>query len=96
MMDSRMDVRGTNSYLAAALKNQSSYWVTEINKERRRRGLSAIPVTGKSWDQLDEAERRNVREAKMQDRLKSARDDKELLRLQAELKRLKAEIARES
>ena len=91
-MHSRMDIRGTNSYLAAALKNQSSYWVTEINKERRRRGLSAIPVTGKSWDQLDDTERRNVREARVQDRLQASRDDAELLRLQAELKRLKKEI----
>lgn len=92
MLNNR-SVRGTGSYLVAALKNVSSFWVTEINQERQRRGLPAVPVTGKAWDQLDESERRNVKEAQLQNRLHAAKEDARLLELQAELSRLKSELA---
>jgi hypothetical protein len=91
-MNHRSDIRGTGSYLVAALKNQSSYWVTEINQERLRRGLTPIPVSGKSWDQLNETEKRNVKAAQVQDRLQDAREEARLLELQQKLARLKSEI----
>ena len=91
-MDNRADIRGSGSYLVNALRNESAYWVTEINKERRRRGLPAVPVTGKSWDELSDVEKRNVREAQTQDRLQAARDDARLFELEQELARLKAEL----
>ena len=91
-MDNRSDVRGTTSYAANALKGQAAYWVEQVNLARRKKGLPAVGISGKPWEQLSEAEKRSVRDAQMQDRLQASRDDAELLRLQAELKRLKKEI----
>lgn len=88
-MQNRSDVRGTGGYLVAALKDQPSYFVTTINQERRRRGLPAVPVSGKPWNELDETEKRNVRHAQTQDRLQDAKDEAKLIELRAELARLK-------
>lgn len=89
-------IRGTGSHMVNALKNESSYWVTQINLERRRRSLPAIPVSGKSWDELTEVQKRNVKAAQTQDRLEEARQEARLFELQEELKRLKKQVARES
>ena len=96
MLDNRSDVRGTTSYAANALKGQSTYWVEQVNLARRKKGLPAVGITGRSWEQLTEAEQRNVREAQAQDRLQAAKDDARLLELQKELARLKELVSRES
>ena len=96
MHDERADVRGTSSYAATALKGQPAYWVEQVNLARRKKGLSAVGISGKPWEQLTETEKRNVKDAQLQDRLQDARDEARLFELQQELKRLKSEIARES
>ena len=96
MHEDRSDIRGTGSYLINALKNQPSYFVQSINLERRRRGLPEIPVSGKPWEQLTAAEKRNVQHGVTQDRLEDARQEARLLELQQELARLKAVVGRES
>jgi hypothetical protein len=96
MHDERADIRGTSSYAAKALKGQGNYWIEQVNLARRQRGLSAVGVTGRSWEQLSEVEKRNIQSAQTQDRLQAARDDQKLLELQAELVRLKAAVAKES
>ena len=96
MIDERADIRGTSSYAAAALKGQATYWVEQVNLARRKKGLSAVGVTGRSWDQLSDVEKRNVRAAQTQDRLQAARDDARLFELQQELARLKSELAKEA
>ena len=92
-MDNRSEaIRGTGSHMVNALKNESTYWVTEINLERRRRGLPAIPVSGKGWDELSEVQKRNVKAAQTQDRLEDARQEARLFELQQKLAALKAQV----
>ena len=92
-MDNRSEaIRGTGSHMVNALKNESSYWVTQINLERRRRGLPAIPVSGKGWDELSEVQKRGVKSAQVQDRLQAAKEDAELFALQQKLAALKAQV----
>ena len=96
MHDERSDIRGTSSYAANALKGQANYWVEQVNLARRKKGLSAVGITGRSWEQLSDSEKRNIQNAQTQDRLEDARQEARLFELQQELARLKAVVARES
>ena len=85
-------IRGTGGYLINALKDQPSYFVTAINQERRRRGLPAVPVSGKPWEQLTDVEKRNVQHGQIQDKLEESRASAKLLELETKLAQLKSEL----
>ncbi len=93
MHDERADIRGTRSYAADALKNQPAYWVQQVNLARRKKGLPAVGVSGRPWEQCTVEERANIKAAQTADRLEDARQEARLFELQQELKRLKAEVA---
>ena len=92
MHEGRSDIRGTHSYAATALKGQSQFWIDQVNLARRRKGLSAVGITGRGWNELSDAEKRNIKNAQTQDRLEDARQEARLFELQQKLAALKAEL----
>ena len=92
-MENRADIRGTSSYAAQALKNQPQFFIDSVNQARLKKGLSVVNVRGRDWDECTPEERANIKAAQTADRIHKAKEDRRLAELEAELRRLKAELA---